>query len=266
MTFTDRVFNKSCEAMDEIPSASIDLVVTSPPYDAVRQYEGFAAYNRAAVIGELWRVIKDGGAVCWVIQDQTKDFAKSDTSFRTALEFADAGFRRFETIVYQRHGRPGPWWNQRLRVDHEYCHVFFKGARPKAFTKPMVPAKWAGHQWHGTQRLSSGETERVGKDRIVAEDKCRGTIWDYGMAAGENNEEKSEHPATFPDALACDLIRTFSNEGDIILDPFMGSGTTAAMAEALNRYWLGYEINPTYCGIIERRVRDRNLFKGGVAQ
>lgn len=264
MTFTGRVFNKSCERMVEIPSESVDLVVTSPPYDDVRTYEGHAQYDRASVIAELWRVVKSGGVVCWVIQDGTKDFAKSDTSFRTALEFVDAGFRRFETIIYSRHGRPGPWWNARLRVDHDYMHVFFKGPRPKTFRKPMIPSIHAGVQFSSTIRRTDGTMRDVASG-VVADEKCRGTIWHYGPSNTEGNEEKAEHPATYPDALASDLIQAFSNEGDIVMDPFMGSGTTAVMAEVLRRRWTGYEINPTYHDLILRRTAQRSLFTDGAA-
>jgi len=251
--------------MDAIPDGSIHCVVTSPPYDEVREYGGNSGFSAQAVIKQLDRVLVDGGSVCWVVQDQTKDFAKSGTSARTTVAFLDSGFRLFETMIYHRHGRPGPWWSQRLRVDHEYIHVFFKGARPRVFNKPMIPAIYAGLEkavW--TERLSDGTT-RAGRPLVVAETKCRGTVWKYPPGNTENDFVKLEHPATFPNALASDLIQAFSDEGDIILDPFIGSGTTAVMSDILQRRWCGYEINPNYIDIATRRLSQRSMFSGGAA-
>lgn len=256
----NRVFLGTCETMRELPDASVHLVVTSPPYDDLRAYGGHGSFDIDQVCAELYRVLVDGGVVCWVIQDQTTDFAKSDTSLSTVFRFKDAWFRRWETIIYRRNGKPGPWWATRLRVDHEYIHVFFKGDRPRSFTKPMVKTIAPGRSLHGPVRHTSGDLKHPPThDRMVADEKCRGTVWDYA-SGGEGDSDRHEHPATFPGALAADLIRTFSNEGDVVLDPFMGSGTTAIEAEVLSRRWTGYEINPAYYELILRRTRQAGLF------
>jgi len=106
-----RIYPGSCESMAEIPDEMVQCVVTSPPYDGVRTYDGHSLFDIGKVAGEIYRVLEDGGICCWVVQDQTKDFAKSGTSARTAVLFMDLGFKLFETLVYKRHGRPGPWWN-----------------------------------------------------------------------------------------------------------------------------------------------------------
>ncbi len=255
------MFLGSSEHMTQIPDGMIDLVVTSPPYDGVRTYNGHASFDVDAVAREMYRVCHNGSVVCWVVQDQTIDGAKTDTSFEQVFRFKEAGFRRWETIIYHRHGRPGPWWATRLRVDHEYIHVFFKGDRLRSFTKPMVKSVSPGRSVYGATRLSDGTlkpaefTER----RVIAEYKCRGTVWECA-SGGNGDDARSEHPAPFPNALAADLIRTFSNEGDIVLDPFMGSGTTAVMADVLSRNWVGYEVNPEYHDLIRRRLSQMPMF------
>jgi site-specific DNA-methyltransferase (adenine-specific) len=256
----NRVFLGTCETMRELPDASVHLVVTSPPYDDIRTYGGNSGFDCLTVARELYRVLADGGIVSWVVQDATANFAKSDTSFDQVFRFKEAGFRRFETIIYQRLGRPGNWWRSRLRVDHEYIHVFLKGERPRSFTKPMVPAISAGRVFNSNSgRRTDGELIQGGSGAIQADEKCRGTIWNYGSASGDVDDLKVQHPATFPHALAADLIRTFSNEGDVVLDPFMGSGTTAIEAEVLSRRWVGYEIHPKYCELIARRTAQKGL-------
>lgn len=236
--------------MKLLPDNSIDLTVTSPPYDKIRDYNGFD-FNLPCVGDELFRITKDGGMVCVVIQDGTKDFAKSLTTFRLAVDWVDRiGFKLFESVIYSRDGRPGSWWNKRFRVDHEYILMFLKGSRPKYFNKEhmKVPAKYAGHIFHGTQRHSDGSLSKI-KKTIQSNTKCRGTIWHYETSKSEKNKTKLLHPATFPDLLAKDLILTFSQPNDVILDPFVGSGTTANMAKIYNRNYVGFDISQDYINI-----------------
>jgi site-specific DNA-methyltransferase (adenine-specific) len=123
----NNVYNLDCvEAMKKLPDNSIDLVVTSPPYDSLRDYNGFI-FDLHETGKEIYRVLKEGGIAVMVIQDQTKDFGKSLTSFRTILDWCDnIGFKLFETVIYRKHGTEGAWWTQRFRVDHEYMHIFLK--------------------------------------------------------------------------------------------------------------------------------------------
>ncbi|MCK5472769.1 MAG: hypothetical protein KAI59_01960, partial [Planctomycetes bacterium] len=123
------------EAMKQLPSNCVDLVVTSPPYDGIRKYNGFQC-DLHATGEEILRILKDGGIAVMVIQDQTKNFAKTLTSFRTIVDWCDnIGLRLFETVIYRKHGTEGAWWKYRFRVDHEYMPIFLKGARPQYFNK-----------------------------------------------------------------------------------------------------------------------------------
>ena len=239
--------------LKNIDDNSIDIIITSPPYDKIRDYKNNYDLNLHSVGKECFRVLKDGAMFCMVIQDGTKNFGKSCTTARTIVDYVDKiGFKLFEQIVYKKVGSPGIWWNKRFRVDHEYILLFLKGYKPKYFNKePLkLPAKHAGETFHGTQRLTNGNTIK-NKKSIISDTKCRGTIWEY-FGKNERNKLKAQHPATFPDQLAKDLIICFSQEHDIVLDIFAGSGTTLRMAKESNRNFIGFEIAQEYVNIAKQ--------------
>jgi len=248
------------EGMKKLPATCIDLVVTSPPYDGIREYNGFS-YDLHATGQEILRILKDGGIAVVVIQDQTKDFAKTLTSFRTIVDWCDnIGFRLFETVIYRKHGTEGAWWVNRFRVDHEYMPIFFKGKKPQYFDKePLkIPSKHGGKIMTGSgNRRTDGKTTKTVR-RAINEVKCRGTIWNYLMA-GDKDPMKRKHPAVFPDKIPYDFIQCFCPPEGIVLDPFMGSGTTAVAAKMLKRNYIGFEICPDYCKLAERRIKQTAL-------
>jgi DNA modification methylase len=246
---------ESSVALKKLPDNCIDIVVTSPPYDRIRDYNGFEC-NLHNIGEQLSRVLKDGGIIVMVIQDQTKDFGKSLTTFRTILDWCDNfNLKLFETVIYKKHGAEGAWWTKRFRVDHEYIPVFLKGKRPAYFTKEhlKIPSKHAGKTMTGcATRLTNGSTLKSKKLKINPT-KCRGTIWDY-VTCGDGGKLKHEHPATFPDKIPVDFIETFCPPGGIVLDPFMGSGTTALAALNLGRNFLGFDISNEYVSLANKRV------------
>lgn len=239
------------EAMP-LADGSVDLIVTSPPYDDIREYGGFSL-DLEAVGLETLRVLRPGGVAVVVIRDSTAGGC-SGTSFRLAVDWMDAGLNLWADLIYRRDGRPGPWWKSRFRVDHEYIFVFVKGKKPNRFDKQhlAVPAKHAGKTWTGTQRLTDGTLQR--RTGVVAAMKCGGSVLHYATSNSEGDRLKAEHPATFPDALASDMIRCFSVAGDVVLDPFSGSGTTPIAAQRLGRRGVGLDINPTYVSLAARRA------------
>lgn len=270
--FTDgesgRLVNGDClKFLPSLGADAVDLTVFSPPYDGIRDYGGDWSLDHAKLGDELLRVTKDGGIAAVVIGDGTKNFAKSLTSFRWAVDWVDrAGWRLFECCIYARHGNPGAWWTQRFRVDHEYIMIFLKGDRPRHFNKEplMVASKHAGKVYSGTDRLTSGGFKKI-EPKAVNDKKCRGTLWHYATSNTEGNRTKLEHPATYPDMLAEDLILCFSKENDVVLDPMVGSGTTAVMAARNKRRYLGVEISPEYYAIAKARLleevaNDKRLF------
>ena len=242
----DAVYCGDCvELMKEIKDNSIDLVVTSPPYDSLRTYNGFTVD------------LKPGGICAVVIQDQTKDFGKSLTSFRTIIDWCDSfGFKLFESVIYHKNGTEGAWWKSRFRVDHEYIPLFLKGGRPAYFNKePLkIPSKHGGKTMTGSgNRKTNGQTGETVRREINAM-KCRGTVWDY-MMAGDKNPLKRKHPAVFPDQIPADLITCFCPENGIVLDPFMGCGSTAVSAVKLGRHFVGFDISREYVDLSYERLK-----------
>ena len=246
--------------MKAIPDGSIDLVVTSPPYDNTRDYQGFS-YDLHATGEQILRILRDGGVAAMVIQDQTQDFGKTLTSFRTIVDWCDnIGFKLFECVIYRKHGTEGAWWTQRFRVDHEYMPIFVKGRKPQFFNKePLkVPSKHGGKTMTGSgNRRTNGETTETVR-REINSTKCRGTVWEYLMA-GDKNPIKRKHPAPFPDKIPYDFIQCFCPPDGIVLDPFMGSGSTGVSAKKLGRHYIGFDISKEYCEIAERRLQDTEV-------
>lgn len=251
------ILGKSEDKLTEISDSSVDLIVTSPPYDSIRDYNGYSL-DLNEIGKQCYRVMKDGSILAMVIADGTKNFGKSITVARTIVSYVDMiGFKLFEDVIYHRHGRPGAWWNKRFRVDHEHILLFLKGDRPKHFDKePLkIDAIHAGESWHITQRLTSGKLIPIDTE-VQKPKKCRGTVWFYNTSSTERNKIKMKHPATFPDKLAEDLIACFSSIGDTVLDPFMGSGTTIRMAEKLGRNSIGIDISDTYVDLAREILRE----------
>ena len=247
----------AAEVLKKFPGNSVDLIVTSPPYDAVRDYKGFSL-DLHATGKEIYRVLKEGGIAAMVIQDQTKNFGKTLTSFKTIIDWCDnIGFKLFETAIYRKYGAEGAWWNKRFRVDHEYIPIFLKGERPQYFDKePLkIPSK------HGGKTMTGGGTRLTNGVRIATRSitinpmKCRGTIWEY-MTAGDGTRLKHEHPATFPDRLPYDFIQCFCPADGVVLDPFIGSGTTALAAIQLRRNYIGIDISDVYCELSKKRLKE----------
>jgi len=243
------------ERMKQLPDNCIDLVVTSPPYDQLRVYNGFK-FDLHATGEQVYRVLKEGGIAAMVIQDQTKNFGKTLTSFRTTIDWCDSiGFKLFECVIYRKHGTEGAWWTKRFRVDHEYMPIFLKGARPQYFNKePLkVPSKHGGKVLSGSgNRKTNGETTGTVR-RPINSMKCRGTIWNYLMA-GDKDKLKQQHPAHFPDKIPFDFIQCFCPPDGIVLDPFVGSGSTTVTAKKLGRNYLGLDISEEYCEIARKRL------------
>lgn len=243
------------EVLRKFPDHSIDLVVTSPPYDSIRDYKGFRC-DLHATGKEIYRVLKSGGIAVMVLQDQTVNFGKTLTTFRTILDWCDGiGFKLFECAIYRKYGAEGAWWNKRFRVDHEYMPIFLKGDRPQYFNKePLkIPSK------HGGKTMTGGGTRLTNGVRIATRSikinplKCRGTIWEY-LTAGDGSRLKHLHPATFPNRLPYDFIQCFCPTGGIVLDPFVGSGTTTIAAKNLGMQYIGIDIAKEYCDIAEQRI------------
>lgn len=250
---------ESDQYLKQLPDESIDMVMTSPPYDDLRDYTGQITWNFTifqTIADELYRIMKPGGVIVWVVGDKTADGGKTLTSYRQALYFQEIGFQMYDVIIYEKTGS-GPPHNNRYFNAFEYMFVLSKG-RPKTIhILKDKPNKWAGHSTYGeiTRREKDGSLTKKGK-KIVQEFGARTNIWKYANGRGYATKDSIayQHPAIFPEQLAKDHILSWSEEGDIVLDPFGGSGTTAKMAAQLKRDWILIEAVEEYCDIARERI------------
>lgn len=258
-------YNESnLETMAKMPDNFIDLTVTSPPYDGLRDYNGYS-FDFESIAKELYRVTKEGGVVVWNVNDSTINGSESLTSFKQAIYFVEVcGFKLHDTMIYEKNSMSMPDKNRYYNC-FEYMFVFSKG-KPKT-TNLIEDRKnrWAGTSSFGerSQRQKDGSLKKNGKG-IVKDFGARFNIWRYNTGAGYSTKDEIafEHPAIFPEKLAYDHIRSWSNENDLVYDCFMGSGTTAKACISANRNWIGSEISKEYCEIIEKRLQPlrHNLF------
>jgi site-specific DNA-methyltransferase (adenine-specific) len=244
--------------MKELPEASIDLTVTSPPYDDLRTYKGFT-FDYQSVAHELYRLTKPGGIVVWVVGDATSKGSESGSSFRQALYFMDTGFKLHDTMIYEKNSSafPAARTSKRYTQIFEYMFVFCKGKIRNDITLLCdKPNKWAGHtNWgNNTQYDKEGNLKQTNNIKPVPDFSLRNNIWKYSVGFND----KTGHPAVFPEELARDHILSWSNTGDVVLDPFMGSGTTAKMAMLNNRHYIGFDISEEYCEIARERISKYN--------
>lgn len=247
----NRIYNENClRTMERMPDGFIDLTVTSPPYDNLRTYNGYE-FDFEPIARELFRVTKKGGVVVWVVGDATINGSETGTSFRQALYFKEIGFNLHDTMIYLKDAPQFPDANRYGQV-FEYCFVFSKD-RPAIFHALRDRKNISyGRVVTGTNRRADGTTERpsgYGKDIFSV-----GTRFNVWMIPSVKGNGESGHPAPFPEVLAADHILSWSNENDLIYDPFMGSGTTAKAAHQLKRRWIGSEISSEYVELANKRL------------
>lgn len=256
----NKIYNMNClDGLKQLDANSIDLVVTSPPYDELRTYNGYS-FPFEDIVKELYRVIKVGSVVVWVVSDGTVDGGETGTSFRQALYFQQIGFNIHDTMIYQKHN-PTPNTGNGIRYQQcfDYMFVFSKG-KPKTvnlLTEPRRNSCGDKRTERMIRRQRNVEGEFEEEHRYVIKDIVpRQNIWNYKVGLYNTTSDKIafKHPAIFPEQLAIDHILSWSNEGDTVLDIFMGSGTVAKASMLTNRNYLGFEISEEYCKIAKERI------------
>ncbi len=241
------------DTMARMSDEVIDLVVTSPPYDKLRDYNGYS-FDFPAIAKELVRVLKPGGVIVWVVNDATVDGSRTGSSFRQALEFMNLGLNLHDVMIWQKPNY-APLFPTIKRYDqsHEYMIIVSKGS-PKVWNpikdKPKSAASLSRLKYGISYIKNDGsrtETKTVDNGESFSK---RTTVWliPNGQKRGLN------HPAVFPEKLASDHILTWSNVGDLVYDPFMGSGTTGVAAKKLERLFVGSEISDAYARDAQLRI------------
>lgn len=242
------LFNESnLDTMKRMPDNFIDLTVTSPPYDDLRTYNGYS-FPFEDIAKELYRVTKQGGVVIWVVNDSTKNGSESLTSFKQALYFKEIGFNVHDTMIWYKPNAMPNVDKSRYCQSFEYMFVFSKG-KPKTTNLITIPTKNAGM----VIKRKTLQTQNCNKTNRV--DKTNDKRIDFNVyTLNVGGKKEAEHPAIFPEQLANDHIISWSNEGDLVYDPFAGSGTTGKMAILNKRKCIMSEISAEYCDIIKKRL------------
>jgi DNA modification methylase len=247
------IYNENnLDTMAKMRDNFIDLVVTSPPYDNIREYNGYT-FEFEKIASELFRIIKEGGILVWVVADSVKNGTESCTSFIQALHFKKiVGFNLHDTMIYRKENYT-PLTHKRYEQEFEYMFIFSKG-KPKTFNPILIDCIHAGKVIKRSRSTyETGLSKRKASDeqhKPTGNKKQRGNVWSYKVGGGKT----VNHVAQFPEQLANDHILSWSNENDLVYDPFMGSGTTAKMAILNNRNWIGSEISSEYVELANRRL------------
>lgn len=256
MIETNIIYNENnLETCSRIPDNIVDLVITSPPYDNLRKYNEYT-WDFEKLARELFRITKDGGTIVWIVADETINGSESGSSFKQALFFKEIGFNLHDTMIWS---KPTFTATGALKVRYaqtfEYMFVFTKG-KIKTFNPIMDrPAVSKVRKKHGGNRQIDGSIKpQSSLGKIYTNEFCqRFNVWHYAPEMSNNNRF---HPAQFPEPLIKDHILSWSNENDIIYDPFMGSGTTAKCCLLTNRRFIGSEISKEYCDIANNRIKN----------
>lgn len=250
----NKIYCENClDTMARMPDEFIDLTVTSPPYDGLRDYNGYV-FDFEKIAKELFRVTKKGGVVVWVVSDQTINGCESLTSFKQAIYFVEqCKFNLHDTMIYEQNGTGAKGSNLSYWQSFEYMFVLAKG-KPRTINRLTQPNKFAKTKlWYSDKQEKVNGSRKFRANIIRPDNSVRSNVWKYDVGALAQND-KVNHPAVFPEKLARDHIYSWSNEGDLVYDPFMGSGTTAKMAHIMKRCWIGSEISQEYVDIANKRL------------
>jgi len=232
-----------------MPDNFIDLTITSPPYDNLRDYEGYS-FDFKSIADGLYRVTKQGGVIVWIVADATIKSNETGTSFKQALYFKEIGFNLHDTMIWNKCGftAPGSLLYRYASV-FEYMFILVKG-RLKTFN-PIKDrkTKHGGLKKTGSTIRQVNGTFKASRDKIINEYSQRFNVWDQ-----HPHKSGGIHPAPFPEQLISDHIISWSNEDDLIFDPMCGSGTTLKMAVLNKRNYIGSDISKKYCDISINRI------------
>ena len=245
----------SSEVMKRFPDDCIDLTVSSPPYDNIRIYHGYN-FEPEKIIDQLYRVTKPGGVVVWIMMDAVIAGSESGSSFRQALYFKQVGFSLHDTMIWHKPFTRPNENDRRYTSSFEYMFVFCKDSQPKTFNPLLIPSITAGKSMTtvGFRKFDGSYVHEKRRATLkVRPYKRLLNVWTIRQEI-----KKNPHPAAFPRKLAEMHIRTWSNEGDLILDPMCGSGTSLMIARYLKRNFVGIDVSNEYCEVSRAAVESVN--------
>lgn len=250
------ILGDCCEKLKEVSDNSVQLTITSPPYDNLRTYGGYYEFDFENLAKEIYRVTKLNGILVWIVGDETKNFCESLSSFKQAFYFVEScGFKLLDTMIYVKTNY-APMYPKAMRYAgvFEFMFVLSKG-KPNYFN----PIQWkkatiGTKQWLGKYRRANGSFHK--KNKLIDTGKTTKNATNVWILCPTVSNEAKGHPAIFPEKLAEDHIISWSNENDLVLDPMMGSGTVGVACKKLNRDFIGIEISPDYFKLAKRRIEN----------
>jgi len=248
------------EVMDKLikQGIKVDAIITSPPYDNLKDYNktlnwSFNIFKNIA--NKVFEIVKDGGIVVWIVNDKTNKGSESGSSFKQVLYFKEIGFNIHDTMIWHKPNSFNFGSNNCYKQSFEYMFILSKG-KPKTLNLIKdSPAKMAGKELKGARKHKNGDRDEV-PNFICSKFKKRDNVWDINVQSKNNG-----HTAVFPIQLALDHVSSWSNENDIVLDPFMGSGTTGVACKTLSRNFIGIELDKDYFEIAKERIESHNVQK-----
>ena len=257
----NKLYNMNCEElMSMISDNYVDLTITSPPYDDIRSYNGYS-FDYKPIIDDLYRITKNGGVVVWIVADQTIKGSETMSSFKQALYFREIGFNLHDTMIYHKENPVPVGGSNRYYQSFEYMFVFSKG-KPKTFN-PLMRERKNKYNDKRTERINYMNRDKDGnftkKKHINLTGKVKlNNTWSYVVGGGNSVDYGIKHPAAFPKQMCIDHILSWTNEGDIVFDPMVGSGTTIFASIETNRQCISSEISTEYCEYINLKLRELN--------
>lgn len=251
------IYPENCIAtMERMSDEFLDMTITSPPYDDLRDYNGYH-FPVEEIAALLYQKTKKGGVVIWVVGDRTVNGDETLSSFHHAITFQKTGFKVHDTMLYLKKNPIPSDCGKRYRQAFEYMFCFSKG-QPKTFNPITEPTKSAGQKITAFRITGKGRGNVPDEDigRQIKSERKVSNIFAYNVGTSSSKDKIAfKHPAIFPEQLVKDQIETWTNEGDVVYDCFMGSGTTAKVAHLLNRRWIGSEISPEYKKLADERLK-----------
>ncbi len=247
-----KIYHEHCvETLRRMPDAALDMTITSPPYDDLRDYNGYH-FPVEEIAAGLFAKTKPGGVVIWVVGDRTVNGSESLSSFKHAIAFNEAGFRVHDTMIYAKNNPIPSDCGRRYRQCFEYMFCFSKDT-PKTFNPLMQEIKQ--EKAFRSFRITRTGRNDLAHDHVAPRERKVNNIFYYNVGTSSAKDKIAfRHPAIFPEKLVEDQILTWTNEGDVVYDCFMGSGTTAKIAQVLDRRWLGSEISAEYVKLAGERL------------
>ena len=242
------------DVLKSLPSGIFDMAITSPPYDNLRKYKGFE-FEFKEIAKQLYRTLKSGRVLVWIVNDATINGSETGSSFKQALEFVDLGFKLHDTMIFRKINPIPQIYRKRYNGEFEYMFVLSKG-RVDVHNPIKVPCIHSGLELSSTtyKNFSTGTQKRFKLAKPVKKEKIKGNIWEYVVGKLAADQSAKDHPAPFPVQLAVDHIKSWTNEGDLVLDPMCGSGTSCIAAKMKKRFFTGIDVSKEYCDLSKKRL------------